>query len=192
MPQDILAMQELIWEVQPDLIIECGVAHGGSLAFYASILEILGGDREVLGIDIEIREHNRRALVKHPLFHRIRLLVGSSLDSEIVRCVSEVARKKKKVMVVLDSNHTHTHVLKELQLYSPLVKKGSYLVVFDTLIEHMPEDTYSDRPWGKGNNPKTAVLEFLESNERFEVDRAFENKLMLTTAPSGYLKCIKD
>jgi len=191
-PQDILAMQEIIWQVKPDRIIETGIAHGGSLIFYASMLELLGGGGQVLGIDIDIREHNRREIEKHPMFKRIQMIQGSSVDRKVVQKVYAWVGKREKVLVVLDSNHTHAHVRKEMELYSPLVKKGSYLVVFDTIIEEMPEDFFPDRPWGKGNNPKTAVDEFLRVNQRFEPDREIEGKLLITVAPNGYLKCIRD
>jgi cephalosporin hydroxylase len=190
--QDMLAVQELIWETKPDLIVETGIAHGGSLIYYASLLELIGGEGGVLGIDIDIREHNRVEIVKHPMFKRISMLEGSSTDDIIVREVYKIAGDKQRVMVVLDSNHTHEHVLKELQLYSPLVTKDCYLVVFDTLIEDMPEDSFPDRPWGRGNNPKTAVWEFLKTNDRFKIDKEIEGKLVITTAPDGYLKCVKD
>jgi cephalosporin hydroxylase len=191
-PQDILAMQEIIWQVKPDLIIETGIAHGGSLIFYASMLELIGDHGQVLGIDIDIRDHNRVEIEKHPMFKRIRMIQGSSVDGEVIRQAYEFAKRKNSVLVALDSNHTHEHVLKELNLYSPLVSKGSYLVVFDTVIEDMPEDFFPDRPWGKGNNPKTAVWEFLRSNDRFVIDKEIENKLLITVAPDGYLKRIKD
>lgn len=191
-PQDIIAMQEIIWQVKPDLIIETGIAHGGSLIFYASVLELIGGNGHVLGIDIDIREHNRVAIEHHPMFKRIRMIQGSSVDEEVVREVHDFAKGKKRVIVTLDSSHTHEHVLKELGLYSPLVTKDSYLVVFDTVIEDMPEDFFPDRPWGKGNNPKTAVREFLETNKRFVIDKEIENKLLITVAPDGYLRCIRD
>ena len=190
-PQDMIATQEIIWQVKPDLIIETGIAHGGSLIFYASMLELIGGDGEVLGIDIDIREHNRVEIEKHPMFKRIAMIEGSSIDEEIVRQVYDFANNKKQVLILLDSMHTHDHVLKELLLYSPLVTKGSYLVVFDTIIEDMPDDFFPDRPWGKGNNPKTAVWEFLKTNDRFVVDKEIENKLLITVAPGGYLKCVK-
>lgn len=191
-PQDIIAMQEIIWQVKPGLIVETGIAHGGSLIFYASVLELMGGNGQVLGVDIDIREHNRVAIEQHPMFKRITMIEGSSLDEEVGKQVYEFAKGKEKVMVVLDSNHTHDHVLRELELYSPLVKKGSFLVVFDTVIEDMPKDFFPDRPWGKGNNPKTAVQIFLETNHRFVVDKEIENKLLITVAPGGYLKCIGD
>lgn len=192
LPQDILATQEIIYRVKPDLIIETGIARGGSLIFYASMLELIGGDGEVLGIDIDIRQHNRVEIEKHPMFKRISMLEGSSIDQNIVDMVYEKAKNKQTILVCLDSNHTHDHVLKELQLYSPLTTKGSYLIVFDTVVEDMPDDFFPDRPWGKGNNPKTAVWEFLKSSDRFEIDKEIQNKLSITVAPDGYLKCIKD
>jgi cephalosporin hydroxylase len=191
-PQDVVAMQEIVWKVRPDLIVETGVAHGGSVIFYSSLLELIGGPGQVVAIDIDVRPHNRAVMEKHPLFKRVTLLEGSSTDSAIARRVHELAAGKQRALVVLDSNHTHEHVLKELELYSPLVKRGSYLVVFDTVVEDMPDSCFPDRPWGKGDNPKTAVWEFLKANDRFEIDREVENKLLVTVAPSGYLKCIKD
>lgn len=191
-PQDIIVMQEIIWRVKPDLIIETGIAHGGSLIFYASILELLGGNGEVLGIDIDIRKHNLVEIEKHSMFKRITMIEGSSIDKGIAKQVWDFAKEKKKVLVVLDSNHTHEHVLKELKLYSSLVAKDSYLIVFDTIIEDMPEKLFSDRPWSKGNNPKTAVWEFLKTNNRFKIDKEIENKLLITVAPDGYLKCIRE
>jgi len=191
-PQDIVAMQEIIWHVKPDIIIETGIAHGGSLIFYASMLELLGGNGVVVGLDIDIREHSRVEIEKHPMFKRITMIQSSSIDDSIAQQVYDFARDKDRVLIALDSNHTHDHVLRELQLYSPLVTKGSYLVVFDTVIEDMPEDSFPDRPWDKGNNPKTAVWEFLKTNDRFEIDKEIENKLLITASPDGYLKCIKD
>ncbi|MGI8550090.1 MAG: cephalosporin hydroxylase family protein [Dehalococcoidia bacterium] len=190
-PQDILALQEIIWTVQPDLIIETGIAHGGSLIFSASMLELLGGDRQVVGIDIEIRKHNREAIEDHPLFRRITMIEGSSTDERVAEGVREIAAGRHHVMVVLDSNHTHAHVFRELTLYSPLVTVGSYLVVLDTVIEDMPDAAFPDRPWGKGNNPKTAVQEFLRTTDRFQIDTEIERKLLITAAPGGYLKCLK-
>ncbi len=191
-PQDIIAAQEIIWSVKPDLIVETGIAHGGSLIFSASMLELLGGNGQVLGIDIDIREHNRIEIENHPLFKRITMIEGSSIDDEIVEQVYDFSRDKERIIVFLDSNHTHEHVLRELKLYSPLVKKGSYLVVFDTVVEDMPERLFADRPWGKDNNPKTAVREFMKTNNRFAIDKEIENKLLITVAPDGYLKCIED
>lgn len=191
-PQDIIALQEIIWRVKPDLIIETGIAHGGSLIFSASMLELLGGDGEVLGIDIDIREHNRMEIEKHPMSKRIKMIEGSSTDEEVLREVRASAEGRRSVLVVLDSLHTHEHVLRELQLYAPLVTRDSYMVVFDTVVEDMPEDFFPDRPWGKGNNPKTAVWEFLEDSDRFVIDEEIENKLLITVAPNGYLRCTKD
>jgi cephalosporin hydroxylase len=190
-PQDIIAMQEIIWNVKPDLIIETGIAHGGSLIFYASMLELLGGEGKVLGIDIDIREHNRREIEKHPMFKRIQMIEGSSTDDAVVDRVNTFAKGKKKVLVCLDSLHTNDHVLRELEVYSPLVRLGSYCVVFDTIVEDLPVEYSADRPWGKGNNPKTAVWNFLEGNDRFEIDKEIENKLLITVCPDGYLKCVR-
>lgn len=191
-PQDIVGLQEIIWETRPDLIIETGIAHGGSLVFFASMLELIGGSGEVLGIDIDIRPHNRTAIMNHQFAPRIRMIEGSSIAPEIANQVQQAARNKERVMVVLDSNHTHEHVKRELELYSPLVTKGNYLVVFDTMIEDLPEGFITDRPWGKGNSPKTAVWEFLKTSDRFVIDKQLENKLLITPAPDGYLKCIKE
>ena len=191
-PQDIVSLQEIIWEVRPQLIIETGIARGGSLIFSASMLELLGGDGCVIGIDIDIRPHNRREIEQHPMSRRITLIEGSSVDPNVVQQVFSMAQGKKPVLVLLDSNHTHDHVARELQMYSPLVTCGSYLIVFDTVIEDMPEDFFPDRPWGRGDNPKTAVSEFLKQNGRFEVARDIDDKLLITVAPGGYLRCIKD
>lgn len=190
LPQDMVAMQEIIWEVKPDLVIECGIAHGGALVYYASILELMGHG-SVLGIDIDIRAHNREAIEQHPMFKRIEMIEGSSIAPEIISKVHDIA-KGKKVVVVLDSNHTHDHVMGELEAYAPLVGKGSYCVVMDTTVEDMPEGSFPDRPWDKGNNPKTAVWEYLKKDDRFEIDRDIESKLLITVCADGYLKCVKD
>jgi len=191
LPPDVLAMQELVWRVRPDLIIETGVAYGGSLIFYASLLELLGNGA-VLGIDVDIRAPNRAAIERHPLARRITLVEGSSTSPEVAARAREAARGKKCVLVVLDSNHTHDHVLRELELYAPLVTRGSYLVVFDTIIEDMPAHCFANRPWGPGNNPKTAVRAFLARDGRFEADRELEARLLFTVAPEGYLRCVRD
>lgn len=191
-PQDIVAVQELIWKVKPDVIIETGVARGGSLMLSASILHILNGDGRVIGIDIDIREHNRKCIMEHPLAFRIRLVEGSSVEEDTLTQVKEHIRPGDKVLVILDSHHTYEHVYKELELYSPFVGKGSYIIVMDTGIEDAPESSSLDRPWGKGNNPKIAVWEFLKKNDRFEIDEEIPNKLLITVAPDGYLRCIKD
>lgn len=188
-PQDMIAMQELIWAIKPDLIIETGIAHGGSLIYYASLLELIGkGD--VLGIDIDIREHNRREIEAHPMCKRIEMLQGSAIDEALVAEVARRAEGKETIMVCLDSNHTHDHVLRELELYAPFVSVGSYCVVFDTIVEDMPRGAY-DRPWDVGNNPKTAVWEYLKANDNFEIDHSIDNKLLISVAPEGYLKRIK-
>lgn len=191
-PQDVIALQEIIWEVRPRLIIETGIARGGSLIFSASMLELLGGDGRVIGVDIDIREHNRAAIEAHPLSRRITMIQGSSIDDEVAAKVAREAEGNGPVLVILDSNHTHDHVMRELELYSGLVTKGSYLIVFDTVINEMPADFFPDRPWSPTDNPKTAVDEFLKRNSRFEVDREMETKLLITVAPGGYLRCIKD
>ena len=148
-PQDMVAMQEIIWDVKPDLIIETGIAHGGSLIFYASILELIGKG-EVLGIDIDIREHNRVEIEKHSMSKRIKMIQGSAISESIIEQVKPYTKDKQTVMVCLDSNHTYAHVLKELQLYSPFVTKGSYLVAFDTVVEDLPADLYEERSVERG------------------------------------------
>jgi cephalosporin hydroxylase len=187
-PQDLLALQEIIWSVQPDLIVETGIAHGGSLIFSASMLALLGGDRRVVGVDVDIRSHNRAALEEHPMFDRITMLEGSSLDPAIVDRIGNLASRHQTVMLTLDSNHCHSHVLAELRAYADLVSVGSYAVVFDGVIEAMPAEFSKDRPWGPGNSPLTAIREFLSERDDFEVDRTIEDKLLITAAPSGYLK----
>lgn len=191
-PSDVIALQEIIWRVRPQVIVETGIARGGSLIFSASILELLGENGEVIGIDREIREGNRVEIEKHPLSKRITMLEGSSTDQKILAKVTQRIAGRSPVIIILDSNHTHAHVLEELKLYSPLVPKDSYLVVFDTIIEHMPPEFSANRNWGKGNSPMTAVRAFLSENDRFEVDQSIEKKLLITTAPSGYLRCIKE
>lgn len=195
-PQDILAMQELIWQVQPDLIVETGIAHGGSLVFSASMLELnaaCGGppDAFVLGVDIDIRAHNRAAIEAHPLARRIRMIEGSSVAPEVVAQVRAQAHGRQRVLVSLDSNHTHAHVLAELEAYAPLVSVGSYCIVFDTVIDDMPADMFPDRPWGPGDNPKTALREYLGRHPEFEIDKALDHKLMVSVAPDGYLKRVR-
>jgi cephalosporin hydroxylase len=202
-PQDIAAFQEVVWAVKPDLIIETGIAHGGSLILSASLLALidyceaaetgaaidpLRPKRRVLGIDIDIRAHNRAAIDAHPMRSRIEMIEGSSIAPEIANEVRARAKGKERVLVALDSNHTHAHVVEELKLYAPLVTPGSYCIVFDTVIEDLPDDTYPDRPWGKGDNPKTAVWEYLDGHPEFEIDRSIHEKLLITVAPDGYLK----
>ena len=205
-PQDMIAMQELIWEVKPDLIIETGIAHGGSLIMSASMLALLdmcesielgesfnpkNSNRKVLGIDIDIRAHNKEAIEKHTMFSRIQMIEGSSVSPDIIDRVKKIANNYARVLVCLDSNHTHDHVLDELKAYASLTSIGSYCVVFDTNVEDMPIEMFEERPWGPGNNPKTAVREFLKTNHEFEIDKNIEDKLLITVAPDGYLKRIR-
>jgi cephalosporin hydroxylase len=205
-PQDIVAMQELIWSVQPDLIIETGIAHGGSLIFSASMLALLDmadaiytgeminpriSKRKVLGLDIDIRPLNLEAIQAHPMSSRIEMIQGSSIDPAIVNKVKSIAAGYKKVLVCLDSNHTHDHVLAELEAYAPLTSVDSYCVVFDTVVEDIPKSLSADRPWGPGDNPKTAVWEYLKTHPEFEIDRSVQDKLLITVAPDGYLKRVR-
>lgn len=214
-PQDIYAMQELIWAVKPDLVVETGIAHGGSLVMSASMLAMLdyaeaaatgtsltpgSSKRRVLGIDVDIRAHNRAAIDAHPMSHLITMIEGSSIDMDIARQASDMAKSATTVLVLLDSNHTHEHVLRELEIYAPLTSVDSYCVVWDTAVEDMHDGRCDNRPWGKGDNPKTAVWEYMKrvgpdsthvpgtSDLRFEYDRVIENKLALTWAPDGFLR----
>jgi cephalosporin hydroxylase len=217
-PQDIVAMQEIIWHTKPDLIIETGIAHGGSLIMSASMLALIdycdackkaktidpaNTGRRVLGIDIDIRAHNRSAIESHPMSHRIDMIQGSSIAPDIIAKVQKTAQAHQRILVCLDSNHTHDHVLAELEAYAPLVSKDSYCVVFDTVIEDMPADAFPYRQWGKGNNPKTALEEFLGRLQRegrtamdgeplhFEIDKQIQNKLLITVAQDGYLRRVE-
>jgi cephalosporin hydroxylase len=188
LPGDMVAMQEIVLTVKPDLIVECGIAHGGALVMYASLLQLLGKG-EVVGVDVDIRSHNRQAIESHPMAGRISLIEGSSTDPAVAAQVREIASGKGAVLVSLDSNHTHEHVFRELELYGPFVTSGSYCVVFDTFIEDMPDDyVWADRPWGKGNNPKTAVREYLRGHPEFEIDRSIDDKVLITSAPDGFLR----
>jgi hypothetical protein len=207
-PQDIVAMQEIIWEVRPDLIIETGIAHGGSLIMSASMLALLDiceaielgrgiminpneSKRKVIGVDIDIRSNNKKAIESHPLASRIQMIQGSSIDPLIIEQVKKLACNYKRVIVCLDSNHTCDHVLEELNAYAPLTSIGSYCIVFDTVIEDMPVNTFPDRPWNLGNNPKIAVHKYLKNHPEFVIDKQIENKLLITVAPDGYLKRIE-
>lgn len=202
-PQDIVAVQELIWQVKPDLIIETGIAHGGSLVFSASMLALLDicdakapGEgasarttrRKVLGVDIDIRAHNRSAVEAHPLASWIQMIEGPSTAPHVLAAVSAVAREHSRVLVCLDSNHTHAHVLEELRAYAGFTTVGSYCVVFDTIIEDLPASLYPDRPWGPGNSPKSAIRQWLPEHPEFEIDRTISQKLLISVAPDGYLK----
>jgi cephalosporin hydroxylase len=202
-PQDMVAVQELIWKVRPDLVIETGIAHGGSLILSASMLALLDmsdaiaagttidprkSSRKVIGIDIDIRPHNRAAIEAHPMASRIQMLQGSSIDPQVVELVRNAAQGYQTVLVFLDSMHSHAHVLGELQAYAPMVSQGSYCVVFDTYVEDMPEKFFSDRPWDVGDNPKTAVHEWLKDNSGFSIDRDIDTRLMVTVTPDGFLR----
>ncbi len=202
-PQDMVAMHELIWQIKPDLIIETGIAHGGSLIFSASQLAQLdmcdaiesgtsldpkNSKRKVLGIDIDIRSHNRDAIESHPMASRIQMIQGSSIAPDIILQVHSVAANYSRVLVCLDSNHTHDHVLAELEAYAHLTSVGSYCCVFDTIVEDIQNALFLDRPWGPGNNPKTAVWEYLKTHSEFEIDKSIQNKLLITVAPDGYLR----
>ncbi len=190
-PQDMVALQEVIFNTKPDLIIETGIAHGGSLIFSASMLKLIGtGNELVLGVDIDIREHNRAEIENHFLYKQglIKMIQGSSIAADIVDQVKDISRKFQRVMVILDSNHTHEHVLEELRLYSPLVTSGMYLVTLDTMVEDFDDELFSEKKWGKGDNPKTAVHEFLKGNSDFSIDETYNNKLLISVGPDGYLK----
>jgi cephalosporin hydroxylase len=192
LPQDMFAIQEIVFKTKPDFIIELGVAWGGSLLFYSSLMALLGG-KKVIGVDIYMPDDLRERLNSHgTLSDRIVLLNGSSVEEDTVNRIKTMIGNSRKVMVILDSFHTHDHVLKELRLYSPLIGLGHYLICSDTVIEYQPEPDYRDRPWGHGNNPKTALDQFLKENNRFVIDRAIDNKLLFTCIPGGYLKCCKD
>jgi cephalosporin hydroxylase len=199
-------MQELVWKARPDVIIETGIAHGGSLILSASLLALLDycdavenkttldpakPTRRVIGVDIDIRAHNRKAIEAHPMISRIDMIEGSSIDPSIVKKVKEKAKGFKRVMVFLDSNHTHEHVLEELKAYAPLVAVGSYCIVLDTGIEDTPDELCQGRPWKKGNSPKTAVWEFIKSHPEFEIDHNIEWKIAITGAPDGFLKRVR-
>jgi cephalosporin hydroxylase len=195
-PQDIVAMQEIIWRTRPDLIIETGIAHGGSLVFSASMLElnaVCGGPAEarVLGVDIDIRPHNRAAIEAHPLARRIQMIQGSSIAADTISAVRQIASQSRNILVCLDSNHTHEHVLAELESYAPLTSVGNYCVVFDTVVEDLPAQMWTERPWGPGNNPKTAVWKYLETHPEFQIDKRVHQQLLITVAPDGYLVRVK-
>jgi cephalosporin hydroxylase len=190
LPPDIVALQEVIWETRPQLVIETGIARGGSLVLYASILELLG-EGEVLGIDVDIRAHNREAIETHPLARRIRMVEGSSLDETVVAQARDSAAQAERVMVVLDSNHTHDHVLAELRVFGPLVTVGQFLVVADTFVELIPPQEHRPRPWGPGDNPGTALRTWLEEVDGFEPDPFVNAKLLLTASPGGYVRRVR-
>jgi len=199
LPPDIVVVQEIVWKVRPTLIIETGVARGGSLVFNASLLAMLDAAegsgvtpqtsrRRVVGVDIEIRSHNRAAIEQHPFSPMIDLVEGSSVNAAVVSRVREKVREQDVVLVVLDSNHTHEHVLAELEAYASMVTKGSYCVVQDTGIEDAPAEAFANRPFGRGNSPRTAVDVFLRQNPQFVCDTAIDAKTLITSSPGGYLR----
>ncbi len=196
-PQDILMVQELVYKVNPEIIIETGVAHGGSLCLSASLLALLDlkdnisrkeSKRKVVGIDVEIRNHNRIAIENHFLSNYIDLIEGSSIDENVIGEIEEICKSSKSTMVFLDSNHSEEHVLEELILYSKFVTKDSYLIVFDTSIEFFKEIDYTGKKWAVGNNPRTAISKFLTKNNDFEIDSNIDDKLLISVAKEGYLK----
>jgi cephalosporin hydroxylase len=206
LPQDTVILQELIWKTRPDLIIETGIAHGGSLILSASMLALLDmsdaiesgvsidplvSRRKVLGVDIDIRQHNREAIESHPMSSRIQMIQGSSIEPAVIEQVNSFAKNYQRILVCLDSNHTHEHVIEELRAYAPLTSVGSYCIVMDTVIQDMPKTMFLDRPWGPGNSPRTAVWEYLKIHPEFEIDKSIQHKLLITVAPDGYLKRLK-
>ena len=192
LPQDMFAIQEIIFQTRPEYIIEIGVAWGGSLLFYSTLLEVLGGG-EIIGVDIFIPDDLKQRINSHgKLSERIHLINASSIEQDTVDQITAITGGSKKTMILLDSNHTHDHVYKELQLYSPLIEKGYYLICGDTIVEDFPKQEHRDRPWGPGNNPKTALNAFMKETNRFEVDTELENKLLFSCNPRGYLRCKAD
>ena len=189
-PQDVLAIQEVIWKVKPDLIIECGVARGGSILFSASMLSLIGNGGKVVGVDIDIRDHARKAIADSKFADSITLIQGSSIEQSTIAQVHAIAKNYKNILVILDSNHTEDHVVKELEAYASLVSLSSYCMVFDSVVEFFPEETSVDRPWNKGDNPHTAIMKFLKTNKNFEIDPYFQNKTLITVAPDGFLRRI--
>lgn len=189
MPEDIVLTQELLWELKPDFVIELGIAWGGSLAMYAAFME-LSGKGQVIGIDITIPKHNAEAIMSCPVSSRISLIEGSSIDKSLFDNVAARIPKGSKVMMVLDSNHTHEHVYKELTLWSPLVHADSYIIVSDTIVEHIPAQDHRPRPWGPGNNPGTAAIKFLSENPRFTSENSYSDRAIASFNPAGYLKAL--
>lgn len=203
-PQDMVAMQEIIWKTRPDVIVETGIAHGGSLILSASLLAMLdyadaveegtlldpaNPKRRVVGVDIDVRAHNREAMEAHPMASRITMIEGSSVEASTIAQVKEALGDAKRVMVCLDSMHTHEHVIKELNAYGTMTTPGCYCIVFDSFVEDMPQGFFDDRPWDVGDNPKTAVHEWLPDHANFEIDDDYQAKLQITVAPDGFLRC---
>ncbi|MDG1286926.1 MAG: CmcI family methyltransferase [Rickettsiales bacterium] len=191
-PNDMMIQQELMWALKPDLVIETGIAHGGSIIFTAAMMEMMGIDGEVVGIDIDIRKHNRDAIEAHPMMKRITMYEGDSVSSEMVEKVRAHTEGKKCVMVILDSLHSHEHVYKELQAYADMTTVGSYCVLPDTFIEFFPKGYYSDtRPWDVGDNPYTAMQQYMSEVNHFEIDKSLTHKAMITETIDGYLKRVR-
>lgn len=187
-PQDMFALQEIIYRTKPDYIIEVGVAWGGSLLFYSTLMEALGG-KKIIGVDIYMPPDLKKRLYSYgKLSKRLTLINGSSIEESTIKKIKFIIRNSKKVLVVLDSHHTHNHVLKELRIYSQFIAKGYYIVCGDTVIEDIPEQKHRPRPWGHGNNPKTAVKQFLKENSNYVIDKQIENKLLFTCNPDGYIR----
>ncbi len=194
LPADVLATQEVIWKTKPDIIIETGVARGGSVLFMASIVEMMGNG-QVIGVDIDIRTHNRESIEAHPMSKRVTLIEGGSVDKDVLEKVRAEIPDGARVMVVLDSDHSRDHVLAECRAYGPMVTKDCYLVVADTLVGHVNEENAPknrSQLWYKGNDPLTATNDFLEEQDRFQVDAVTNGKLVLSSSPGGYLLCVKD
>ena len=193
MPADVMATQEVIWATKPDVIIETGVARGGSVLFMASLLEMLGGGK-VVGVDIDIRAHNRATIEDHVMSKRVVLIEGGSVDEDTLASVRAQIPKGARVMVVLDSDHSREHVLSECRAYGQMVTEGCYLVVADTLVGHITEDkapTKRSKIWFKGDEPLSALNDYLAENDRFLVDPVLNGKLVLSSSPGGYLQCVK-
>ena len=191
LPQDMVALQDIIWRTKPDFIIEVGVAWGGGILFEAMLLDYIDG-KKVIGLDIFIPSDLRKRIMNHKkLSDRIELVEGDSTSEETIRKVKTILNGSKKVLVILDSYHTHDHVMNELKTFSQFVGKGHYLICGDTIVEHVPIQKHRPRPWGPGNNPGTAVRQFLVENDSFEIDEDLEKKLLLTCHPGGYLKAVK-
>ena len=193
LPADIMATQEVIWKTKPDIIIETGVARGGSVLFMASILEMMGNG-QVIGVDIDIRKHNRESIEAHPMSKRVTLIEGGSVDDSILKQVRANIPDGARVMVVLDSDHSRDHVLEECRAYGPMVTKDCYMVVADTLVGHLDEKEAPQnrsQVWYKGNDPLTALQEYMLESDRFEIDLEINGKLVLSSSPGGYLRCEK-
>lgn len=185
MPEDLIIFQEIVYKTQPDLIIETGVARGGSIIFWASIQKLCGITGKVLGVDVDIRQHARSAINYSNFKDEIDLIEGSSIEDKVVDQVKKIVSQHKRIMVVLDSNHTHEHVLSELEIYSKFVTKDCFLLVLDTVIDDLNIDP--DRPWGPGSSPKSGVKEYmLKISGDFINEQSYENRALLSVAPNSY------